>query len=227
MKLIQGDCLRVMSQLEPRSVDLILTDPPYGTTAASWDSVVPFPDMWQQLNRIIKPGGAIVLFGSQPFTTQLISSNLPMFRYLWYWKKTQHSNPFIASIQPLRIIEDIAVFCRTKPPYYVKTTETSVQHGVKRSDLFNGTKRAYTQTKTGWPRNVLEYKRDRGYHPTQKPVALLEYLISIYTKEGDTVLDFTMGSGSTGVAAKNTNRDFIGIEISREYCEVAASRILN
>lgn len=225
MRLLQGDCLEQMRTLETNSIDLVLTDPPYGTTAAKWDLIIPIEEMWRELYRVIKPGAPILLFASQPFTSLLITSNLSKYRYCWHWRKTQHSNPFLASYQPLRVLEDITVFCSAPPPYHIETQATCVQHPAKRSEIFNGAPRPHTQTRTGYPKNVLDYQRDKGFHPTQKPVALLQYLIGVYTVEGQTVLDFTMGSGSTGVAAKKSSRRFVGIERDSTYFNTATERI--
>lgn len=229
MQLHHGDCLDRLRLIPDSSIDLVVTDPPYGTTACKWDVVIPFEPMWRELKRVTKPTAAIILFANQPFTSSLVMSNVKMFRYCWYWKKTQHSNPFLAKVQPLRVVEDIAVFYRFMPTYNPKTEATLVyknQHHKKhRSELFHGTEEAYTQTQTGYPRNVLEYTSDRGLHPTQKPVALLSFLINTYSTKGETVLDFTMGSGSTGVACRNTDRRFIGIERDDKYYNVAKQRL--
>lgn len=180
--LRQGDCLEIMKDIPDKSIDMILCDLPYGTTACKWDVVIPFESLWEQYNRIIKDNGAIVLFSKQPFTTELIHSNLKNFKYSLVWKKDNHDNPLMAKKRFLNI--------------------------------------------TDYPRNILEFKRDLpNIHPTQKPVALLEYLIKTYTNENETVLDNCMGSGSTGVACMNINRNFIGIELDEKYFEIAKERI--
>ena len=225
IQLHHGHCLEKMKLIPSRSVDMVLTDPPYGITAAPWDLVVPLPDMWSELNRIVKPSGAIVLFGNQPFTTAVIASNYKMFRYCWYWKKSQHSNPFLAKIQPLRIVEDVMVFYRAKPTYNHGAKEICEVSVGTNSVLYNAMPKEYIALGSGYPKNVLEYSSDRGFHPTQKPVRLLEYLVRIYTNPGDTVLDFTMGSGSTGVACVKSHRKFIGIELDDQYYNVAKQRI--
>jgi len=228
VELYNGHCIEKMRFIPPQSVDLILTDPPYGTTAAPWDLVIPLADMWQEIRRVLKPRGVVALFGSQPFTTAVIASNYKMYRYNWYWKKTQHSNPFLAKHQPLRVIEDVMVFYSGKPTYNITTQPTYIEkkRPIERpSVLFQGGGRDSVQTQTGYPRNVLEYARERGFHPTQKPVPLLEYLISVYTKVGETVLDFTMGSGSTGVACQQVSRRFIGIELDDQYYSIARQRM--
>lgn len=225
--IYNGDCLEELNKVDSNSIDLVLTDPPYGTTAANWDSVLPFDAMWEQLNRVAKRNAAIVLFASQPFTTHLISSNLRSFRYCWYWKKNRHSNPFLAKYQPLRIIEELVVFYRAVPTYNMELESTYRTKSAQRSELYRGKSREHVQTETGYPKNVLEFDKEAGFHPTQKPVSLLERIIKTYTNPGDTVLDFTMGSGSTGVACRNVGRKFIGIEMSEQYCSVARQRIMS
>ena len=223
-KLYQGDCLEVMKNMPDRSIDLILTDPPYGTTACKWDSVIPFDLMWEQLNRIIKPNGAIVLFGSEPFSSALRMSNIKNYKYDWVWKK-RPVNFLNAKKQPLRETENILVF--NSKNYYPQglipchkinkrsnSTETNGKHGLSNMSEY-----------TNYPKQILEFIGERGLHPTQKPVALLQYLIKTYTLESETVLDFTMGSGSTGVACKNLNRNFIGIELDPTYFQIAKGRI--
>jgi site-specific DNA-methyltransferase (adenine-specific) len=226
---MQGDCLELMKDIPDGSVDMILTDPPYGTTACKWDSIIPLEPMWEQLNRIIKTNGAIVMTASQPFTTKLISSNYKGFKYCWVWNKFHFANQMLAKKQPLKITEDIVVFNSKiyNPQGLIEVNKTTKQ-GSKITNNNGGGVRPteYKQTHTNYPRNILEFKKDRpSIHSTQKPVALMEYLIKTYTNEGETVLDFTMGSGSTGVAAKNLNRDFIGIELDDEYFEIAENRI--
>ena len=229
-ELILGDCLDVLPKILDKSVDIVLTDPPYGTTACKWDSIIPFKPMWKELKRIIKDNGCIALFGSEPFSSYLRTSNIEWFKYDWYWKKSRFSNQLQAKKQPLRIIELISIFYK-KNKYYPQNLiqfNKITKQGKKISDIVSGgtRKTQYYQEFTNYPRNVLEFKSlSNNIHPTQKPVALLEYLIKTYTKENDTVLDFTMGSGSTGVAAKNLNREFLGIEIDPSYFKVAETRI--
>jgi len=245
MTLINGDCIEEMRKLHENSIDLCLTDPPYGTTACKWDSVIPFHPMWAELKRIVKPKGAICLFGSEPFSSALRMSNIKMFKYDWVWKKDNSSNFFQAKFVPLNDMENISVFSSggtnngSKQPMSYNPQGVSVvdwdlentcdkggQVGVAKwahRSMRKGHK--YKQTLTGYPKRLLEYKRDKYVHPTQKPVPLLEYLIKTYTLEGETVLDFTMGSGSTGVAAKNLNRKFIGIERDENYYTTACERI--
>ena len=232
--LLHGDCLELMKDIPDGSVDMVLTDPPYGTTACKWDSVIPFEPMWEQLKRGTKKNAAIVLFGSQPFTSALVMSNPKMFKYEWVWNKKRVSNPSMAKKQPLRNVEGIIVFGKGCVPYYPQGLEVCTKNlgGNKRGSkgLSTHTKKEnYKQEFTNYPRTLVEVSADNYgkncHHPTQKPVALMEYLIKTYTNQGDTVLDFTMGSGSTGVACKNLGRNFIGIELDKTYFELASKRI--
>ena len=231
MQLINDDCLKVLPTLESNSVDLILTDPPYGTTACKWDSVIPFEPMWSQLKRVIKDNGAIALFGSEPFSSNLRMSNIKDYKYDWVWNKKAFSNQMMAKKQPLRIVENIIIFnSKIYKPQNLKKINKITKQGSKITDNIGGgiREKQYLQEYTNYPRNILEFSKDRpSEHPTQKPVALLEYLIKTYTNENDTVLDFTMGSGSTGVACNNTNRNFIGIESNKDYFDIADKRINN
>lgn len=235
VNLMKGDCLELMKSIPDGSVDLILTDPPFGTTKCSWDSVIPFEPMWNELKRIIKPNGAIVLFGSQPFTSVLIMSNLRMFKYEIIWDKNKGTQPQLANIQPMKSHENICVFGEGRLKYNPQKTvgepyERDNKQKHKEHSLSKGLK-PIKQKNSGFrfPKTVQMFKRDFSaqtrLHPTQKPVALLEYLIKTYTNENETVLDFTMGSGSTGEACVNTNRDFIGIEMDENYFNIAESRI--
>lgn len=230
MKLIQGDCIQELIKIEDGSVDMILADPPYGTTACKWDSVIPLWRLWPRLKAVIKKDGAIVMTASQPFTTTLIASNMEMFKYCWVWNKRAFSNQMMAKKQPLRITEDVVVFnSKVYYPQGLIECNKVTKQGSKITDNIGGGERPteYIQTHTNYPKNLLEFKKDRpSVHPTQKPVALMEYLIKTYTNEGETVLDFTMGSGTTGVACKNLNRDFIGIELDKKYYEIAKKRII-
>ena len=228
-----GDCLEVMKSIPAGSVDLVLCDPPYGTTACKWDSIIPLEPMWEQLKRIIKPNGAIVMTASQPFTTMLISSNMKMFRYCWVWEKEQGVNFQLAKKQPLKVHEDVCVFYSSQPTYNPQgliDCNISKSNKGKGGELGHCSSEAkrdeYKQTKSNYPRTIQKFGRNRGLHPTQKPVALMEYLIKTYTNEGETVLDFTMGSGTTGVACMNTGRRFIGIELDAGYFQIAQSRIM-
>lgn len=230
-ELYRGDCLDVMKDIPDGSVDLILTDPPYGTTACKWDSIIPLEPMWEQLKRIIKPNGAIVMTAAQPFTSVLVCSNLSMFSYEWVWVKSKITGVLNAKKMPVRKHESVLVFCDRKctgtynAQGLVKKGTITKQGGS--SDNYGGrSSDDYVQEFTNWPRDVIEIKSEGNTtHPTQKPVALMEYLIKTYTNEGETVLDFTMGSGTTGVAAANTGRKFIGIELDRDYYHIARKRI--
>lgn len=228
IKLLQGDCLERMKEIEAGSVDMVLTDPPYGTTACKWDTVIDLDQMWEQLKRIVKPNGAIVMTASQPFTTALIGSNPKWFKYCWVWDKRRVSNPQLAKHQPLKHHEDVIVFSNGggRAPYYPQGLQDVVKPRKKdSSSLGHCVRKDYVQTKTGYPKTIQTFPFEAGHHPTQKPVALMEYLIRTYTNEGETVLDFTMGSGTTGVACKNLNRNFIGIELDENYFRIARDRI--
>lgn len=234
--LMKGDCLERMKEIESGSVDLILTDPPYGTTACKWDSVIDLPLMWEQLKRIIKPNGAIVMAAAQPFTSVLITSNLRMFHHQWVWDKKFAANFPQAKRQPLRVHEDIVVFGNV-PKYYPQMLKRDVpikKGANKGARVFGGVSGLGREDYEGkvydekYPDTILKFSsRDekRGLHPTQKPVALMEYLIKTYTNENETVLDFTFGSGTTGVACMNTNRKFIGVERDDNYFDIGSKRI--
>lgn len=227
-RVIQGDCLEVMKQIPDKSIDMILCDLPYGKTICKWDSIIPFAPLWEQYERVIKDHGAIVLTANQPFTTKLIGSNLKLFRYCWIWDKLHHSNPLIAKIQPLRVYEDICVFYKKKCTYNPQgIRKTNIAMKSPKSNTFRTPKREfYTQEQTGYPTNILRFQKDtERYHPTQKPVALFEYLIRTYTNLGDVVLDNCIGSGTTGVAAVKSGRSFIGIERDQGYAKTAIERI--
>ena len=225
INLMQGDCLERMKEIPSGSVDMVLTDPPYGTTACKWDSIIPLEPMWEQLKRIIKPNGAIVMTASQPFTTTLISSNMKMFKYCWAWHKRTSANVGAARFQPLKTHEDIVVFNGKYKPQMVKG-KTRMRGGkAKNGEANGGLPPVYYASDERYPVSILDIKTERGLHPTQKPVALMEYLIKTYTNDGETVLDFTMGSGSTGVACVNTGRKFIGIELDEGYFKIAQDRI--
>ena len=229
-----GDCLEVMKQIPDGSVDMVLTDPPYGTTQCKWDAVIPFEPMWEQIKRLTKHNSAIVLTASQPFTSALVMSNLKMFKYCWVWEKSKASGFLNARKRPLVAHEDIAVFSMGRPPYNPQMTLGEPYNKGKRKDQETedvyGSFNSVVVSSEGkrYPRSVKYYKtaeREGSYHKTQKPVALMEYLIKTYTNEGETVLDFTMGSGTTGVAAKNLGRSFIGIELDEGYFNIAKERI--
>jgi site-specific DNA-methyltransferase (adenine-specific) len=224
-----GDCLEVMKDIPDGSVDMVLTDPPYGTTACKWDSVIPLEPMWEQLKRVAKKNGAIVMTASQPFTSALVMSNVKMFRYDLKWCKTQGTGFYNANRMPLRAHEDILVFYKNMPTYNAQKTDGKPyrQKRGSASDVYQG--KDLHETISDGKRHPLSwkiFKRDKDkHHPTQKPIALMEYLIKTYTNEGETVLDFTMGSGTTGVAAKSLNRKFIGIELDEDYFKIAKDRI--
>lgn len=233
-KLLYGDCLNRMKEIPDGSVDLILTDPPYGTTACKWDSVIPFEPMWAELKRIIKPNGAIVLFGSEPFSSLLITSNLKGFKYRLDWDKKIPSGMSYARFRPMQQTEDICIFtkCGEKSNHYpqmVKRDKPIKGGGMVESESaassgYKALKKTYEYKN---PTTLLSFDKIRrgSLHPTQKPVELLEYLIKTYTQENETVFDFTMGSGSTGVACLNTNRRFIGIEMDSKYFDIATDRM--
>lgn len=233
MELIQGDCLEVMKSIPSGSIDAIITDPPYGTTACKWDSVIPFDLMWEQLNRIIKPYGAIVLFGSQPFTSSLIMSNPKGFKYEWIWEKTMATGGLMAKYRPMKAHENILVFNTAKSSTYneqrLKGNAYTRKEGTKKNSIIGDKNGGYiTKSKGGrCARSVFKIPNPnaKSLHPTQKPIELMEYLIKTYTNEGETVLDFTMGSGSTMVACQNTNRKGIGIEQDSKYFKIAQDRV--
>jgi DNA modification methylase len=230
--LILGDCLVEMDRLIAQGVkvDAVITDPPYGTTACRWDSVIPFDEMWLRLNKLIKPNGAIVLFGSEPFSSALRMSNIKRYKYDWVWHK-QPTGFLNAKKMPMRSIENISVFNKIKiynPQGLTRIDAVKTRKGRETLSIHNGGEISgqYIQQYAGYPNQLLKFNTDkRKEHPTQKPVALMEYLIKTYTNEGETVLDFTMGSGTTGVACKNTNRNFIGIELDDKYFKIAKERM--
>ena len=230
IELYNGDCLKVMDKLiaEGVVVDAIITDPPYGTTACKWDLVVPFNEMWLRLNKLIKPNGAIVLFGSEPFSSALRMSNIKNYKYDWVWHKRTSANVAIAKYQPLKTHEMIHIFSsKGKVLYYpqMRKGKKRMKGGkVSGGEASGSLKPLYYESDEYYPVSLLDIKTERGLHPTQKPVALLEYLIKTYTQENETVLDFTMGSGTTGVACKNLNRNFIGIELDEKYFTIASER---
>jgi site-specific DNA-methyltransferase (adenine-specific) len=222
--LMQGDCLERMKEIRDDSVDMVMCDPPYGTTACAWDAVIPFEPMWVELKRVLKTKSAVVLCGSEPFSSVLRCSNLTNYKYDWVWVK-RPVNFLNAKKQPLRKTERVSVFYggTYNPQNLIPnkkinkrscSTETNREHGLSNISEFSN-----------YPTDVLEFIGERGCHPTQKPVALMEYLIRTYTNEDQTVLDFTMGSGTTGVAAMNQKRKFIGIERDDKYFAIAAKRI--
>ena len=228
IELIQGDCLEKMKDIPDKSIDMILCDLPYGTTACKWDTIIPFEPLWEQYERVTKDNGAIVLTASQPFTTVLINSNIKRFRYSWTWEKEQGVNFLMAKKQPLKVHEDICVFSKKQTVYNPQMTEGKPYISGKgdSGEVTGRVKKVQTKNNgTRYPRSVIQFKRETGLHPTQKPVELCEYLIKTYTNEGEIVLDNCMGSGSTCVAAINTNRHYIGFELEPHYFEIAQKRI--
>jgi len=224
-----------MKLIPSGSIDAIITDPPYGTTQCKWDSVIPFKPMWEQLSRIIKPNGAILLFGSEPFSSALRMSNIKNYKYDWVWEKSKATNFLNAKKQPLRAKENILVFYKKHPTYNPQMTKgKSYNKGIRKKQTKDDVYGSFNQTEVKsegnrYPRDVLYFKtaetEGKTFHKTQKPVKLMEYLIKTYTNENETVLDFTMGSGTTGVACKNLGRDFIGIEMDDKYFDIAKKRI--
>ena len=230
VKLMQGDCLERMKEIEGGSVDMVLTDPPYGTTCCRWDSIIPFEPMWEQLKRLTKKNGAIVLTASQPFTSALIMSNVKMFKYCWVWDKKLAGNGILAKRHPLKIHEDIVVF--NSKVYYPEMTKGKGRWkgGIKdKHGTFSGAEAPKVWNDEYYPKSIIECSgagmRTGRRHPTQKPVALMEYLIKTYTNEGETVLDFTMGSFTTAIACLNTRRNFIGIEKDENYFRIGTERM--
>lgn len=232
--LMQGDCLERMKEIPDGSVDMILCDLPYGTTKCSWDSVIPFEPLWEQYERVIKDNGAIVLTASQPFTSALVMSNPKMFKYEWIWLKTRASNFQNARRMPMKRHENVCVFYK-KPPTYnleLERLDAPINNSRKNKggELLGKItdSGSYFQKETGFNFSDIKFSNPNNgnVHPTQKPVALMEYLIRTYTNEGETVLDNCMGGGSTGVACHNLNRKFIGIELDQDYFDVSKNRIL-
>jgi len=240
-KIALGDCLDVMKRIPDNSVDFILTDPPYGTTACKWDNIIPFESMWDQIWRVLKPNGAVALFGSEPFSSALRMSQIKYFKYDWVWQKDRPNNFALANRQPMKYHELVSVFYRTQPLYnkqmeprqgsgkarYKYLVDNSTRKAGEHKINLVADKKMYDPNLRN-PSSVQAFssgRRQDVLHPTQKPVALLEYLIKTYTNETEIVLDFTMGSGSTGVACINTNRQFIGIEKEEKYFEISKERL--
>lgn len=244
ISLFNDDCFNILEKIEDNSIDFVLTDLPYGTTPCKWDTIIPLDKMWFELKRIVQKESAIVLFGTEPFSSKLRLSNIDWFKYDWIWEKPNGGANFLVSnYQPLKVHEVLSVFgkaptsySKNKPMKYnaqeTKGLPYRQKKGKQKTEKENATVRSKIEqvvtenNGTRKPRTVMQFSLDKEkLHPTQKPVALLEYLIKTYTNENDTVLDFTMGSGSTGVACKRTNRNFIGIEKDKEYFEIAKERI--
>lgn len=232
--LVRGDCLEVMKEIKDKSVDMILCDLPYGTTACKWDVIIPFDKLWKQYERMIKDNGAIILTASQPFTSVLINSNLNLFKYEWIWDKENPTNFCMANKQPMKYHENVLVFCKNQSVYNPQKWEGNKNHKQGKSkNNFAETRGQIKRVKDDlsglkFPKSIIsfpKYSSQCGLHPTQKPVLLFEYLIKTYTNEGDLVLDNCMGSGTTGIACVNLNRKFIGIELDEKYFEVAKNRI--
>lgn len=250
--LIHGDCLEEMDKLidDGVKVDLVLTDPPYGTTACKWDTIIPLEEMWERLNQITYPTSPILIFATQPFLTELIHSNIKNFKFNWIWDKHYVSTPFMKEKRPLRVHEEIAVFYKKQPFYNPQripkkvygdrtcTSEYAKKVTIQHSEIHGGSgprTHWYVDDGTRFPQTIIshfssqanECQNAKRVHPTQKPVELLKYLINTYSKDNDTVLDFTMGSGSTGVACLETARNFIGIELDEKYYNIAKERCRN
>ncbi len=234
-KIYNEDCLEGMKKIDDKSIDMILCDLPYGTTACKWDVIIPFDKLWEQYHRIIKDNGAIVLTASQPFTSALVMSNINNFKYEWIWNKVKPSGHLNAKKQPMKEHENILVFCVGKCKYNPQGTiqlnkkqtksnsNTTIGNGYS---TFGKNNKTTIQTIGNYPRTILKYnKLGKPIHPTQKPVALFEYLIKTYTNEDDLVLDNCAGSGTTAIACINTKRNYIGFEMDKHYCDIANERI--
>lgn len=235
INLMKGDCLELMKTIQDKSIDAIITDPPYGTTACKWDAAIPFEPMWKELNRIIKDNGAIALFGNEPFSSYLRLSNIKYYKYDWVWYKNQKTRFQSSKYMPLKSQELISIFYKKSGKYYPQKQNRTKQ---KAGNKINRTGEIYgnniyvrpLQDNLINPHDVIDFIKtlhgsDKRFHPTQKPLELMEYFIKTYTQANDTVLDFTMGSGTTGLACKNLNRNFIGIELDKDYFEIAKQRI--
>lgn len=234
--LMQGDCLERMKEIDTGSVDMILCDPPYGTTACKWDSVIPLELMWEQYKRVIKKQGAVVLFSAEPFSSSLRLSNVEDYKYDWVWEKNTGTNFLHAKRMPIRYTENISVFIEGSSWYYPQKTTghppTNSGKGRRVGNIYSGSSKMDYQggDTTRFPKNIQKFNTVDNYkrvHPTQKPTDLAEYLIKTYTNEGETVLDNCFGSGTTGVACVNANRKFVGIELDETYYNLSKERILN
>lgn len=233
IRLFQGDCLEVMDKIIEKGIkfDAIITDPPYGTTQCKWDSIIPFDKMWSRLDKLKNDRTPVILFGSEPFSSKLRVSNLKEYKYDWIWNKNRFVNQCAAKKQVLKIHEIISLFykkqCTYNPQGIIKINKITRQGSIG-SDIIGNQQRVneYIQEYTNYPRSIIEFKSDMGLHPTQKPVALLEYLINTYTNENELILDFTCGSGTTLIASRNLKRKCIGIELEEKYCEIAKNRLI-
>ena len=226
-----GDCLDILPTLPDDSIDMVMVDLPYGTTACKWDSIIPLDFLWEQYNRICKKNAAMLFTSAQPFTTTLASSNINNFRYEWIWEKPQGTNPMNAKVMPLKSHENILVFYRSKPTYNPQMWYSTPYSGFssdtsKIGEVYGNQQSKHRDNPEGsrYPKTVLKFKQEKGLHPTQKTVGLMQYLIKTYTHEGDTVLDNTMGAGTTGVACVNCNRSFVGIEMDKKYYQISKER---
>ena len=227
-----GNCLEILPEIADDSIDMLLVDLPYGTTACKWDTIIPLDQLWEQYNRVCKKNAAMVFTAQQPFTTVLAASNIENLKYEWIWEKPQGTNPMNAKIMPLKSHENVLVFYREKPTYNPQMWYSTPYSGFsseesKIGEVYGSAKSKHRDNPDGsrYPKSVQRWKQEKGHHPTQKPVEMMEYLIKTYTNEGDTVLDNTMGSGTTGVACMNTHRKFIGIEMEEKYFNIAKDRI--
>jgi len=237
MKLIHWECLEEMDKLIEQwvKVDAIITDPPYNITACDWDKLIPFNEMWERLNKLIKPNGAIVLFGSEPFSSALRMSNIKQYKYDWIWEKNRASNPMLSKKRPLKITENIIIFYKKFQTYnyqkkfvWIQDKRKTFSENIIHKDIINNKFkiRCKKDDWTRYPKDILKITQESNpVHPTQKPVALMEYLIKTYTNEWETVLDFTMGSWTTLVACQNTNRNWIWIELNENYFNISKERI--
>ena len=230
IQIKRGDCLELMKEIPDKSIDMILCDLPYGTTKNKWDSVIPLNKLWKQYERMIKDNGAIVLFSQMPFSAELVHSNLKLFKYEWIWQKDNGTGFLNAKKMPLKIHENILVFYKKLPLYNPQMRTGFKPYKCKQgrhSTNYGAYEQGHITESNGerYPIDIIKFKKDSGLHPTQKPVELLEYLIKTYTNEGETVLDNCMGSGSTGVACINTNRNFIGYELDEHYFQIAKERL--
>ncbi len=229
--LIRGDSLNVLRTLPNNSIDLLVVDLPYGTTACSWDSIIPLDAMWEEVNRICKKNSAMVFTSQQPFTWKLCSSNPKNFRYELIWQKPNATSPFVAKYMPMKKHENILIFYRDRPVYNPQMEKgkpykwNSKRSGGEASNIIQKKETPINNLGTRYPSSILLMNQERGFHPTQKPVALMEWLIKTYSKPNQVVLDFTMGSGTTGVACLKNKRKFIGVEINKKYFDIACVRI--
>lgn len=239
INLYNGDCIEIMNSLikEGVKVDAIITDIPYGTTTCNWDNIIPFDEMWECIKGIRKDNSPILLFGNEPFSSHLRTSNIKEYKYDIYWQKERIVNILQVKKRPGKVIENICVFYKNQPTYNPQMTihtgpksSSKIKNGKLGLLIDSGNKKPIEYVDNGlrYPLQLVQFKRDiltSNLHPTQKPIALMEYLVKTYTNEGDVILDFTMGSGTTGVACKNLNRNFIGIELDENYFNIAKERI--